>query len=81
LHRAWADECWSADVADRFPKIQHHGAFYLLIGASVSCSHGALRRGALDLRHCLWFSMGADYMLIPLVTAEMLWAPLRLDSF
>jgi MFS family permease len=58
-------------LADRFPKKNLMALFYLLIGASI------LMLGAAHQPVAIWafavvfgFSMGADYMLIPLVVAE-----------
>jgi MFS family permease len=58
-------------LADRFQKKNLMALFYLLIGAST------LMLGAAHLSTAIWvfalifgFSMGADYMLIPLVAAE-----------
>jgi MFS family permease len=58
-------------LADRFQKKNLMALFYLLIGAST------LMLGAAHSSTAIWvfavifgFSMGADYMLIPLVTAE-----------
>jgi MFS family permease len=58
-------------VADRFRKKNTMALFYFLLGASI-----LLLRAARDPR-AIWlfvlifgFAMGADYMLIPLVTAE-----------
>ena len=58
-------------LADRFTKKDTMAVFYLLIGLSV------LLLGISNQPAVLWsfaiafgFSMGADYMLIPLVTAE-----------
>jgi MFS family permease len=58
-------------LADRFQKKNLMALFYLLIGASI------LMLGAAHEPMAIWafavmfgFSMGADYMLIPLVVAE-----------
>jgi MFS family permease len=58
-------------LADRFQKKNLMALFYLLIGASI------LMLGAAHQPAAIWafavvfgFSMGADYMLIPLVVAE-----------
>jgi MFS family permease len=58
-------------LADRFPKKNIMAFFYLLIGISI------LMLGAAQQPIAVWafaaifgFSMGADYMLIPLVVAE-----------
>jgi MFS family permease len=58
-------------LADRFQKKNLMALFYLLIGASI------LMLGAAHQPVAIWafavvfgFSMGADYMLIPLVVAE-----------
>jgi MFS family permease len=58
-------------LADRFRKSYMMAFFYFLIGASVfllSNSHSSAILGTFAL--VFGFSMGADYMLIPLVTAE-----------
>lgn len=58
-------------LADRFRKSYMMAFFYLLIGASVfllSNSHSPVILWTFAL--LFGFSMGADYMLIPLVTAE-----------
>jgi len=54
------------------PKIQHHGAFLSLDRSfRFPCSHGRTRPAVLwTFAIVFGFSMGADYMLIPLVTAE-----------
>ena len=58
-------------VADRFHKARTMSLFYLLIGASVLLLSVAQRPASLWLIAALFgFAMGADYMLIPLVTAE-----------
>jgi MFS family permease len=58
-------------AADRFSKARTMALFYFLIGASV------LLLGLAHQSSAVWafaglfgFSMGADYMLVPLVTAE-----------
>ena len=58
-------------LADRFQKSYMMAFFYFLIGASVfllSNSHSSVILWTFAL--VFGFSMGADYMLIPLVTAE-----------
>ena len=58
-------------LADRFRKSYMMAFFYFLIGASVfllSNSHSPVILWTFAL--VFGFSMGADYMLIPLVTAE-----------
>jgi MFS family permease len=58
-------------LADRFPKNNIMAFFYFLIGASIClliASHSPAVLWAFAL--IFGFSMGADYMLIPLVTAE-----------
>ena len=58
-------------LADRFRKSYIMAVFYLLIGASVfllANPHSPLSLRAFAL--IFGFSMGADYMLIPLVTSE-----------
>ena len=58
-------------LADRFRKSYMMAFFYFLIGASVfllSNSHSSVILWTFAL--VFGFSMGADYMLIPLVTAE-----------
>jgi MFS family permease len=58
-------------VADRFEKKNIMALSYAMLGASISLlviSHTALAILAFAL--IFGFSMGADYMLIPLVTAE-----------
>jgi MFS family permease len=58
-------------LADRFRKTHIMAFFYFLIGASVfllSVQHSAA--GLWTFAIVFGFSMGADYMLIPLVTAE-----------
>jgi MFS family permease len=58
-------------LADRFRKSYIMAVFYLLIGASVfllANPHSPLSLWAFAL--IFGFSMGADYMLIPLVTSE-----------
>ncbi len=58
-------------LADRFPKTHIMACFYFLIGASVFLlgnSHSPVALGAFAI--IFGFSMGADYMLIPLVAAE-----------
>jgi MFS family permease len=58
-------------LADRFRKSDIMAFFYFLIGASVfllSHSHSSVTLWSFAL--VFGFSMGADYMLIPLVTSE-----------
>jgi MFS family permease len=58
-------------LADRFSKKNTMALFYLLLGAAIPLlylAHHPL--AALTFVAAFGFSMGADYMLIPLVTAE-----------
>ena len=58
-------------LADRFRKSHIMAGFYFLIGASVfllSNPHSPVALWSFAI--VFGFSMGADYMLIPLVTAE-----------
>lgn len=58
-------------VADRFSKKNTMALFYLLIGTTVLILGVSHRSAAIILFAGVFgFSMGADYMLIPLVTAE-----------
>ena len=58
-------------VADRFSKTKTMALCYFLIGASVLLLRAANQPGAMWTFVTLFgFAMGADYMLIPLVTAE-----------
>jgi MFS family permease len=58
-------------VADRFSKKNTMALFYLLIGAAVLLLSTSHEPGALwTFTVVFGFAMGADYMLIPLVTAE-----------
>jgi MFS transporter, OFA family, oxalate/formate antiporter len=58
-------------LADRFRKTNIMAFFYLLIGASVFLLAGPHSLAVLWAFAIIFgFSMGADYMLIPLVTAE-----------
>ena len=58
-------------LADRFRKTHIMTFFYFLIGASVILLMSPQSPGALwTFTIVFGFSMGADYMLIPLVTAE-----------
>ena len=58
-------------LADRFRKTHIMTFFYFLIGASVILLMNPQSPGALwTFTIVFGFSMGADYMLIPLVTAE-----------
>ncbi len=63
-------------VADRFSKKNIMALFYSLIGASVlllGVTHGAVALWIFTI--VFGFSMGADYMLIPLVVAECFGIP------
>ena len=58
-------------IADRFRKKNIMAAFYFLLGAAIPLLYLAHRPAmALAFAVLFGFSMGADYMLIPLVTAE-----------
>ena len=58
-------------MADRFSKVKTMALFYFLIGASILLLSLARQPGPVWAFAALFgFSMGADYMLIPLVTAE-----------
>jgi MFS family permease len=58
-------------LADRFQKKNLMALFYLLIGASVLMLSAAHQSAAIWAFAVIFgFSMGADYMLIPLVVAE-----------
>lgn len=58
-------------IADRFRKKNTMAGFYLLLGAAIPLLYLAHSPGfALCFAIAFGFSMGADYMLIPLVTAE-----------
>jgi MFS family permease len=58
-------------LADRFQKKNAMALFYLLIGASIPLLFLAHRPvAAWGFAAAFGFAMGADYMLIPLVTAE-----------
>jgi MFS family permease len=58
-------------LADRFQKKNLMALFYLLIGASTLMLGGAHSSTAIWVFALIFgFSMGADYMLIPLVAAE-----------
>jgi MFS family permease len=58
-------------LADRFRKTHIMAFFYFLIGASVFLLANPQSSGVLWIFTIIFgFSMGADYMLIPLVTAE-----------
>jgi MFS family permease len=58
-------------IADRFSKKNTMALFYALIGASLLLlSVSAKAAGIAIFALVFGFSMGADYMLIPLVTAE-----------
>ena len=57
--------------ADRFKKKNTMALFYLLLGAAIPLLYIAHRPvAALAFAIVFGFAMGADYMLIPLVTAE-----------
>jgi MFS family permease len=58
-------------VADRFNKSKTMAVFYLMIGISIPLLYLAQRPIiAVSFAILFGFAMGADYMLIPLVTAE-----------
>jgi MFS family permease len=58
-------------LADRFRKTNIMAVFYFLVGASVLLLAGPHTPGVLWAFSIIFgFSMGADYMLVPLVTAE-----------
>jgi MFS family permease len=58
-------------VADHFKKKNTMALFYLLLGAAIPILYFAhYPVAALSFAVVFGFSMGADYMLIPLVTAE-----------
>lgn len=58
-------------VADRFKKSKTMAVFYLIIGISIPLLYLAQRPViAVSFAILFGFAMGADYMLIPLVTAE-----------
>jgi MFS family permease len=58
-------------LADRFSKKNIMAMFYLLIGASILVLGFSQRTASIVMFALIFgFSMGADYMLIPLVTAE-----------
>jgi MFS family permease len=58
-------------VADRWSKKNVMAVFYFVVGASIFLLDGVRHPGALwSFVLIFGFSMGADYMLIPLVTAE-----------
>jgi MFS family permease len=58
-------------LADRFRKKNTMALFYLLLGATIPILHFAQRPvAAWSFAVAFGFAMGADYMLIPLVTAE-----------
>jgi MFS family permease len=58
-------------LADRFRKKNTMALFYLLLGATIPILHFAQRPvAAWGFALAFGFAMGADYMLIPLVTAE-----------
>ena len=58
-------------IADRFRKKNTMALFYLVLGASIPLLYLAHQPiAAFAFAITFGFSMGADYMLIPLVTAE-----------
>jgi MFS family permease len=58
-------------LADRFRKKSTMAGFYFLLGAAIPLLYLAHKPAiALGFAIVFGFSMGADYMLIPLVTAE-----------
>jgi sugar phosphate permease len=58
-------------IADRFKKKNTMAGFYFLLGAAIPLLYLARQPlMALSFAAIFGFSMGADYMLIPLVTAE-----------
>jgi MFS family permease len=58
-------------VADRFQKKNTMALFYLVIGGSIPLLFLAQHPAAAwSFAAAFGFAMGADYMLIPLVTAE-----------
>jgi MFS family permease len=58
-------------IADRFRKKNTMALFYLVLGASIPLLYLAKHPvAALAFAVTFGFSMGADYMLIPLVTAD-----------
>ena len=58
-------------IADRFKKKNTMAGFYFLLGAAIPLLYLAHKPAvALTFAVIFGFSMGADYMLIPLVTAE-----------
>ncbi len=58
-------------IADRYKKKNTMAIFYLLLGAAIPLMCFAHKPVAvLAFAAIFGFSMGADYMLIPLVTAE-----------
>jgi MFS family permease len=58
-------------LADRFRKKNTMALFYLLLGATIPILHFAQQPVATwSFALAFGFAMGADYMLIPLVTAE-----------
>ncbi|MEO6801739.1 MAG: MFS transporter [Granulicella sp.] len=58
-------------IADRFKKKNKMAGFYLLLGAAIPILYFARQPLlALSFAAIFGFAMGADYMLIPLVTAE-----------
>jgi MFS family permease len=58
-------------LADRYNKKNTMAIFYLLLGAAIPLLYFAhLPQAVLGFAAIFGFAMGADYMLIPLVTAE-----------
>jgi MFS family permease len=58
-------------IADRFKKKNTMAGFYFLLGAAIPLLYLARQPlMALSFAAIFGFAMGADYMLIPLVTAE-----------
>jgi sugar phosphate permease len=58
-------------IADRFKKKNTMAGFYFLLGAVIPLLYFARQPvAAISFAILFGFSMGADYMLIPLVTAE-----------
>jgi MFS family permease len=63
-------------LADRFSKANTMALFYFLIGASILLLSMVHQPASVWMFVALFgFSMGADYMLIPLVTAECFGTP------
>ena len=58
-------------IADRFRKKNTMALFYLILGGSIPLLYLSHHPAAVTLFAAIFgFTMGADYMLIPLVTAE-----------